>query len=121
MSHSRKHLKEEVWTIPKLEENQKIVKINEVRGNNCEVEYPNGTKIVCLIPAKFRKAVWIKRGSYAIIDPLKEQDQFAQNSKIKGMLAHLILREQLKDMIQVDYWPEEFKEKNNRRTTDSKK
>jgi len=111
MSHSRKHLKEEVWEIPKLEENQKIVKISEVRGNNCEVEYPNGTKIVCLIPAKFRKAVWIRRGSYAIIDPLKEQDQSAQNAKIKGILAHLILYEQLKDLMQVDYWPEEFKEK----------
>lgn len=64
MSHSRKHLTQKIvneYPIPK--EQQKIVKVIELRGSNvCEVQEPDGTKFLVSFPAKFRKLIWIKRG-----------------------------------------------------------
>lgn len=68
MSHSRKHLKENALTnYPEPAEDEKIGKVIELRGSNIVlVECPSGEKILCQIPTKFRKLIWIKRGKFCL-------------------------------------------------------
>jgi hypothetical protein len=70
MSHSRKHVVSgAVHDHPVPEGEQEIVRVTEMRGSNIvEVVRPSGEKILCLMPAKFKKTLWIKRGktSYPI-------------------------------------------------------
>jgi probable RNA-binding protein EIF1AD len=53
------------YPIPSNE--QKIVKVTELRGSNlCEVQEPEGTKLLVSFPAKFKKLIWIKRGNFVL-------------------------------------------------------
>lgn len=65
MSHSRRRLKEDTlsaFPIPTAEET--ITRVVGLRGACvCEVEQANGERLLCQIPTKFRKTVWIKKGS----------------------------------------------------------
>jgi hypothetical protein len=64
MSHSRKHVVAgSLHDYPVPEGEQEIVRVTEMRGSNIvEVVRPSGEKILCLMPAKFKKTLWIKRG-----------------------------------------------------------
>lgn len=64
MSHSRRYLKTNALTdLPEPTEDEKIAQVLELRGSNLvEVECADGEKILCQIPTKFRKLVWIRRG-----------------------------------------------------------
>jgi len=66
MSHSRKHVVAgSLHDYPVPEGEQEIVRVTEMRGSNIvEVVRPSGEKILCLMPAKFKKTLWIKRGKH---------------------------------------------------------
>ena len=62
-SRNRKHLDEEYYADQMPTDEQVIGKVTELRGGNLiEVMYPSGERTLCLIPTKFRKKVWIRRG-----------------------------------------------------------
>jgi hypothetical protein len=79
MSYSRKHLKDTTlnsYPIPdpgillpialsfeKLLGCETVARVTDLRGSNvCEVELPTKEKLLCTIPQKFRKLIWIKKG-----------------------------------------------------------
>nr|DAD25753.1 TPA_asm: hypothetical protein HUJ06_027221 [Nelumbo nucifera] len=66
----RKNLKraarEEVLT---LQEGQSIMRVVSLRGSNViEVMDAGGEKSLALFPAKFQKSMWIKQGSFVVVD-----------------------------------------------------
>ena len=62
-SRNRKHLDEEYYTDHVPIGDQVICRVTELRGSNMiEVEFVDGSKTLCLIPTRFRKKIWIKRG-----------------------------------------------------------
>lgn len=76
MSHSRKHVVAgSLHDYPVPEGEQEIVRVTEMRGSNIvEVVRPSGEKILCLMPAKFKKTLWIKRGKH--LPPFPSQASF---------------------------------------------
>jgi len=98
MSHSRKHVvNKTLLNFPVPDEDQHIVRVTEMRGTNVvEVEYTNGDKILCLMPAKFRKRIWIKKGNYLIIEPFTELVKKKSDRKLKGRISHILYPEQIK-------------------------
>lgn len=64
MSRSRKHVTAgALQDCPVPEGEQEIARVSEMRGGNIvEVVRPDGEKLLCLMPAKFKKTLWIKRG-----------------------------------------------------------
>jgi hypothetical protein len=65
MSHRRKHAKKVFEeTIVRPEEGQEIAAVLENRGNRHLVERPCGTTVLCSLPRKFDKLIWIKKGRY---------------------------------------------------------
>jgi len=111
MSRSRKHVTAQALDdFPTPEEGEKIVRVVSIRGSNIlEVEYPGGDKVLALMPARFNKVIWVKRGNYLIVEPFKEQfkTKEAQQSKLKARIVH-ILPNQVKYLRKSSYWPTEF-------------
>jgi len=112
MSHSRKHVvNKTLLNFPVPDEDQHIVRVTEMRGTNVvEVEYTNGDKILCLMPAKFRKRIWIKKGNYLIIEPFTELVKKKSDRKLKGRISHILYPEQIKYLKKIGRWPPEWAE-----------
>ncbi|XP_064602835.1 probable RNA-binding protein EIF1AD [Liolophura sinensis] len=103
----RKHVAQEVleeFVMPT--ENQSVVKVVASKGNNLhEVEISSGDKFLVSMPTKFRKNIWIKRGSFVIVDPIEEGD------KVKGEITAILYKEQIKYLKEEGKWPKEFDDK----------
>jgi len=100
----RKHVAKEVledYYIPEGEE--EIVKILGGRGNNLhEVENAFGKHYLVSMPTKFRKNIWVKRGDYVVIVPIKE------GNKVQGEIDYILLAKQIKYLKNENLWPKEF-------------
>ena len=70
MSKSRKHVEEQILNHDaEPNENQRIVRVVESRGRNTlEVCYPDGSNELALIPAKFHKKIWMKKGKLSLFN-----------------------------------------------------
>jgi len=112
MSRSRKHVTSQAlddYPIP--QEGEKIVKVISIRGSNIlEIEYPDGEKVLALMPARFNKVIWVKRGNFVIAEPFREQfkTKEAQASKLKARIVHILLPDQVKHLQKSGLWPTEF-------------
>jgi len=107
MSRAKKHVTEGYTSELVLPlESQSIVRVFDLRGGNvCEVEYPNGDKILALIPAKFKNVLWIRKGSFAIVDMEAEQ---LYAGKVRTTIVHLLSPDHIKDLKKLDKWPSAF-------------
>lgn len=84
-------------------DDQQIVRVVSSRGNNLhEVETPDGSKFLVSMPTKFRKNVWVKRGSYILVEPIKEGD------KVKAEMVRLLTNEHIKVFRKEGVWPAAF-------------
>ncbi|KAF7280279.1 hypothetical protein GWI33_006191 [Rhynchophorus ferrugineus] len=84
-------------------EEQQIVRLVNARGSNlCEIEDSEGANYLVSMPTKFRKNVWIKRGDYLLIEPIKEGD------KVKGEIVKILVPEHIKYFKQENVWPARF-------------
>jgi len=106
MSHSRKHLAVSVLqTSPEVSETERIARVIGLRGANiCEVEYPNGERILCQIPTKFRKLIWIKTGNFVIVREPKNMPKV----KVRAMVEHVLFPDHIKTFKSENKWPQEF-------------
>lgn len=102
----RKHVTKEVleeYYVP--EEDEAIVKITGGRGNNLhEVRSTDGKQYLVSMPTKFRKNVWVKRGDFVIVSPIKE------GVKVQGEIVYILYAKQIKYLKEENRWPEEFDE-----------
>ncbi|XP_076464008.1 putative RNA-binding protein EIF1AD [Babylonia areolata] len=99
----RKYVVQEVMEYVLPSENQQIVKVTAGRGNNLHevIDAKNQTFLVSM-PCKFRKNIWVKRGSFIIIDPIEE------GNKVKGEIANILLQAQIQYIQEQGLWPETF-------------
>jgi len=106
MSHSRKHLTQDALnSFPEPNEKEQIARVIELRGSNiCEIEYKDGQRLLCQMPSRFRKLIWIKRGNYLIV----KQPPNATNYKVRALVEHVLFPYQIKHLKSVKMWPEEF-------------
>lgn len=100
----RKHVVKEMledFSIPK--ENQSIVKVLGTPGSNLhEVLSSDGKKMLCSLPLKFRKNIWIKRGDFVIIEPIDEGD------RVKAEIVRILYPQHVKHLQKEDIWPKQF-------------
>ena len=62
-------------------------------GNIVEVQFEDKTTTLCMIPAKFNKKLWIRRGGLVIIDKTVKGET---DAKITGTVAAVLYPEHLK-------------------------
>ncbi|EGC28627.1 hypothetical protein DICPUDRAFT_159921 [Dictyostelium purpureum] len=113
MSHARKHVtNKSLNSSLTLEQDQSIVKVVDIRGGNViEVQYANESKVLAILPQKFNKVLWIKKGNYAIVD--KEDESSKQ---VRCVVSHILSKENIKGLVKSNEWPKEFEleDKNQR-------
>lgn len=84
-------------------ENQTLVKVLGPRGNHLyEVIAADGTTFLASMPSKFRNTVWIKNGSFVVIEPIEE------GNKVKGEIVKILLKHHIKQMKKDGNWIPEF-------------
>ncbi|KAJ5101771.1 hypothetical protein NUU61_003993 [Penicillium alfredii] len=96
---------EETLTPPDdLSESQRIARAIKATGNNIYlVELPSKMQILVELPARFRSTIWIKRGSYVVVD-IQAQDE--RDNKIGGEIVNIVRDE--KAWRKAHFWPKEF-------------
>jgi probable RNA-binding protein EIF1AD len=97
---------EETTTPPQtLTAHQSVARVLQAAGNNLyRVTLPNSTKIYLVeLPARFRSAIWIKRGGYVLVDL---QAMTRRENKLDGEIVNVVRNE--KEWRKEKYWPEEF-------------
>ena len=65
--------------------------------NHVQVEYPNGSTTLCMMPAKFNRKLWVRRGGYLVIEPSLEAEQDA-NSRVTGTICTVLYDEHIKQL-----------------------
>ncbi|GBG34477.1 S1-like domain-containing protein C146.08c [Hondaea fermentalgiana] len=110
----RKHVETDMLEgLPEPGEGEEIVRVEALCGGNMlEVLSPDGEKALCLLPAKFRKLVWIKRGNFLIASKSDEDYLTATGAKgrVKYTVVHILFKDQIKHLRQADLWPVSFEE-----------
>ncbi|KAG0051432.1 putative RNA-binding protein eif1ad [Gryganskiella cystojenkinii] len=99
----RKQVPTDILTdIPELESDQRFARVLGSRGKNIhEVQFPDGEELLVNLPPKFRSLVWVKRGSYVIIQPAEEEDK----TKVAGDIAAVLFPDHIKKYKQEGIWP----------------
>lgn len=92
---------EETLTPPNaLPGSQSIARVTKAAGNNLyNAELPSGQAILVELPAKFRSTIWIKRGSYVLVDTKALADR---DNKLDGEIINVVRDE--KEWRKQNYW-----------------
>jgi len=109
----RKHVEAEMLEgLPEPEAGvEEVVQVVALKGGNMiEVEAASGMRALCLLPAKFRKLVWIKRGTFVIAAVSKNDYETTTGAKgrVKFTVAHILFKQQIKHLQEKGLWPKEF-------------
>lgn len=96
---------EETMTPPEsLPTGQKIARVKSAAGNNLyNLELPAGEALLAELPARFRSTIWIKRGSYVLVDTAALADR---GNKLGGEIINIVRDERA--WRKKEFWPAEF-------------
>lgn len=99
---------EETITPPNnLAETQMIARVKQAAGNNLyHLELPSNRVVLAELPARFRSTIWIKRGTYVLVDTAALADR---DNKLDGEIVNVVRDE--KAWRKMPYWPSEFSPK----------
>ncbi|EUC42972.1 hypothetical protein COCMIDRAFT_39018 [Bipolaris oryzae ATCC 44560] len=90
-----------------LSPNHFIARITKAEGKNLySAELPDGKPVLAELEPKFRSTVWIKRGSYVVVDTSALADR---DNKLDGEIVNIVRDE--KAWRKMSYWPKEFAKK----------
>ncbi|KAF9585382.1 hypothetical protein BGW38_002639 [Lunasporangiospora selenospora] len=103
MSRRRQVSSDLLTDTPELQEGQLFARVLGSRGKNIhEVQFPDGQEILVNLPPKFRNLVWVKRGSYVIVQPAEEEEQ---KTKVAGDIVAVLFQDHVKQYKQNGIWP----------------
>ncbi|GAB7361628.1 hypothetical protein MBLNU230_g1679t1 [Neophaeotheca triangularis] len=99
---------EETLTPPStLQPNHSVARVKQAAGNNLyHLELPGGNPCLAELPARFRNTIWIKRGSYVLVDTAALADR---ENKLTGEIVNIVREEKV--WRKMPYWPAEFSAK----------
>ena len=80
---------EETLTPPDaLAEGESIARVVKAAGNNLyNAELPSSQLLLVELPARFRSTIWIKRGSYVLVDTTALADR---DNKLDGEIVNVV-------------------------------
>ncbi|KAF2273500.1 nucleic acid-binding protein [Westerdykella ornata] len=90
-----------------LSDGEVIARIVKAAGNNLyKAELPGGKPVLVELAEKFRSTIWIKRGSYVVVDTTALAER---RNKLDGEIVNIVRDE--KEWRKMRYWPKEFAKK----------
>ncbi|KAL8160615.1 hypothetical protein V2J09_002152 [Rumex salicifolius] len=126
MGAGRKNLKREVEEESiAFDEGQTVMQVVSLRGSNIiEVRQTSienyescptlvmdakGEKLLAYFPAKFQKIMWVKNGSFVVIDESGREEAQKSGSKVACIVSRVLFYEQARQLQKSEQWPEVFK------------
>lgn len=58
-----------------------------------QVEFPDGRTALCLLPAKFHKKLWVKKGNYLVVEGAAEED-----TRVTGEISAVLFADHVKQL-----------------------
>ncbi|KAK3113454.1 hypothetical protein LTR53_009227 [Teratosphaeriaceae sp. CCFEE 6253] len=90
-----------------LDDYHLITRLKQAAGKNLYyVDLPNGKTLLAELNQKFRSTIWLKRGSYLVVDTSSLADR---ENKLGGEIVNVVGDE--KAWRKMSYWPSEFDRK----------
>jgi probable RNA-binding protein EIF1AD len=87
-----------------LPTSQTIARVRQAAGNNLYLlELPSTETLLAELPARFRSTIWIKRGSFVLVDTTSLADR---DNKLGGEIVNVVRDE--KAWRKMAYWPSGF-------------
>lgn len=122
-SHYRKNVVEDFLnSYPIPIEGEEIVRVITSRGTNIfEIETIKSAVELALMPSKFRKLIWIKRGDFLIVSGCEEPTTTTNESserKVRFMIKSVLNKEQIKHLKDLGLWPVGFDSDSGKRHED---
>ncbi|XP_071733326.1 uncharacterized protein [Rutidosis leptorrhynchoides] len=89
---------------------QSIMQVVSLRGNNqIEVIDAKGEKTLAIFPAKLQKSMWMKRGSYVVVDDSGRNEAIESGRKVACVVLQVLFNEQVRALQKFLEWPEIFR------------
>lgn len=88
-----------------------VVQIVRSQGSNLlEVRGADGAEALAILPTKFRRLVWVKRGDFVIASQSHDAYETAGGAagRVKFMIEHILYPEQIKHLTACGKWPAAF-------------
>ncbi|KAD5961402.1 hypothetical protein E3N88_12875 [Mikania micrantha] len=80
-----------------LQPGQSIMQVVSLRGSNLiEVLDAKGEKALAIFPAKFQNSMWIKRGSFVVVDDGGREEAIESGRKVACVVLQVIFHEQVR-------------------------
>lgn len=100
----KKHVLNEILSGDiEIKDDHKLAQVLKTRGNHLyEVRTTDNRQFLVSMPSKFRNTIWIKPGSFVIIEFI------AEGNKVKGEIVKILLKEHVKEMKKNSFWLHEF-------------
>ncbi|OQO09378.1 hypothetical protein B0A48_04776 [Cryoendolithus antarcticus] len=87
-----------------LEPGQQIARVKQAAGKNLyHLDLADGSPLLAELPSKFRSTIWMKRGSFVLVDTSAMADR---DNKLGGEIVNLVGDE--KAWRKAKWWPVEF-------------
>ena len=83
-----------------------------------QIRLPDDSEGLAMLPTKFRKLVWVKRGMFLIVsgDPdAKYETASGEEGRVRYIIEHILLEEQENYLRSTTHWPENFIEKKTKK------
>jgi initiation factor 1A len=112
MSHYRKQVRQSFDELPEPGEGEELAIVLDPRGSNqVLVELADGSSCLVVIPSKFHKVVFLKKGDMAIVQ--METVQRLEQSKVVGSLVTVLHQKQVEHLLKRNLvpavWTDRFK------------
>uniref|UniRef100_A0A1D1Y3W7 Putative RNA-binding protein EIF1AD n=1 Tax=Anthurium amnicola TaxID=1678845 RepID=A0A1D1Y3W7_9ARAE len=93
-----------------LQDGESIMQVVSLRGSNLiEVMDAKGVKSLALFPAKFQRSLWMKRGSFVVVDASGREKALGSGSKVACVISQVLFQEQVRVLQKSPSWPEVFR------------
>jgi translation initiation factor IF-1 len=93
---------------PEPKENEQIVRVVALRGSNLfEVRQADGTMAVTMLPTRFRKLIWVKRGDYLIVSAGEGGEITTSDGKkgaVTSIVESILYKDQIKSLRAKGLW-----------------
>ena len=80
-------------------------------GNKVDVLLPDGFQALVILPAKFRKQIWIRKGSFVIVQVTADEENEKGERTFNGEIVRVLLKDDEKHLRTLEggtYWPERW-------------
>ena len=94
--------------LPELGTNDSVAVISKGAGSNLfEVSFSDGSRTLAMLPSKFRKLVWLKRGDYIIVSGAEGSTQTARGTAgaVTHAIEHILYTDAIKHLRAKGQWP----------------